>query len=296
MASIPFIPGSAPFSPEQRAWLNGYLAGMFSDANLGKPGEDSTEQAPKEPLLVMYGSQSGSAEGLAKQFAKQADQKGFAPQVMELNDYAKTDLSKQRQLVVITSTWGEGDPPDNAMEFWNYIKEKSAPKLENLNYAVLALGDTNYSEFCGAGKNFDERLSALGAKRLLNRLDCDVDYEESADKWIGDLWGKLKVGQASSLSRDEGGSTNASAAMSITETSEQQETTWCRKNPFSAKLITNRKLNRAGSAKDTRHFEISLEGSGLEYEVGDALGVCGLNCPRLADEIVLALEIGRAHV
>ncbi len=290
MASIPFIPGSAPFSPEQRAWLNGYLAGMFSDANLGAPGESSAAEAqPKEPLLVMYGSQSGSAEGLAKQFAKQADQKGFAPQVMELNDYSKVDLTRESQLVVITSTWGEGDPPDNAMEFWNFIKEESAPKLENLNYAVLALGDTNYTEFCGAGKNFDERLAALGAKRITDRIDCDVDFEDTAEKWICELWGKLKGGQASSLSRDGAAATNGSAQISTADAPVEQETMWSRKNPFSAKLITNRKLNRAGSAKDTRHFEISLEGSDLQYEVGDALGVYGLNCPELADEIIAGL-------
>lgn len=280
MASIPFIPGNAPFSPDQRAWLNGYLVGMFSDANLGAPGEASAEETPREPLLVMYGSQSGSAEGLAKQFAKQADQKGFAPHVMELNDYAKADLSNQSQLVVITSTWGEGDPPDNAMEFWNYIKEESAPKLENLNYAVLALGDTNYSEFCGAGKNFDERLAALGARRIVDRLDCDVDFEDVAEKWIGDLWGKLKVCVSSGA---------AGNGEMVVETTEKKTEGWSRKNPFPAKLITNRKLNRAGSAKDTRHFEISLEGAGLEYEVGDALGVFGLNCLELADEIIKAL-------
>lgn len=281
MSSIPFIPGSAPFSPEQRAWLNGYLAGMFSDANLGAPGEVPADAAPKEPLLVMYGSQSGTAEGLAKKIAKEANQKGFAPQVMELNDYEKADLTKPSQMVVVTSTWGEGDPPDNATEFWNFIREDNAPKLENLNYALLALGDTNYSEFCGAGKNFDERLSALGAKRLLDRVDCDVDYEAVAEKWIGDLWGKLKTG----ISADGA----LTATESLAEPAEQKQEGWSRKNPFPAKLITNRKLNGDGSAKDTRHFEISLEGSGIEYEVGDALGVYGLNCPELAEEILFAL-------
>jgi sulfite reductase (NADPH) flavoprotein alpha-component len=174
---------------------------------------------------------------------------------MELNDYSKVDLTKESQLVVITSTWGEGDPPDNALEFWNFIKEDSAPKLKNLNYAVLALGDTNYSEFCGAGKNFDERLSALGAKRLLDRIDCDVDFEDSVEKWIGDLWGELKGGQVSNLSRNGDGAANGGVPSSTADASVGQDTSWSRKNPFPAKLITNRKLNRAGSAKDTRYFE-----------------------------------------
>ncbi len=295
MSGIPYIPASAPFTPEQRAWLNGFLAGMFSDANLGAPGEAPAPSTPKESLLVMYGSQSGTAEGLAKKLAKQADQKGFAPRVMELNDYEKVDLTKENQLVVITSTWGEGDPPDNAVNFWNFIKDESAPKLENLNYALLALGDTNYSEFCGAGRKFDERLAALGARRLQERIDCDLDYETAADQWINNLWGKLKAGQASSLSRSGDGSAAAGESTSATETSHALETgtmpvlPWSRKNPFPARLITNRKLNRAGSAKDTRHFEISLAGSGLSYEAGDALGVFGMNCPELANEIVQAL-------
>ena len=186
MSGIPYIPSSAPFSPEQRAWLNGYLAGLFADANLGEPGAARQNQSapakPADPLLVLFGSQSGTAEGLAKKFAKEAATKGFAPRVMELNAAAKLDLTQEARAVIITSTWGDGDPPDNATEFWSHISAEAAPKLANLNYSVLALGDKNYSEFCGAGKKFDEQLEKLGARRIHPRVDCDLDYESLADR------------------------------------------------------------------------------------------------------------------
>ncbi len=186
MAGIPFIPSSAPFTPEQRAWLNGYLAGRFSNAETGElaPPSAAAPAPAKEPLLVMYGSQTGSAEGLAKKLAKAAAAQGFVSRLMELNDYAKVDLARESRLVVVTSTWGDGEPPDNAVNFWNFLKDEAAPKLDQLNYAVLALGDKNYSQFCGAGKNFDERLAALGARRIHDRLDCDVDFETPAAGWI----------------------------------------------------------------------------------------------------------------
>lgn len=289
MPGIPYIPTSAPFTTEQRAWLNGYLAGLLSSADIGEAAAPVPAPVAKEPLLIMYGSQSGTAEGLAKKLAKLADQKGFAPSVLELNDYEKVDLSQEHQLAIITSTWGEGDPPDNAVNFWNFISAESAPRLEKLSYAVLALGDTNYSDFCGAGKKFDERLAALGAKRIAERIDCDLDYEAPAGTWIEGLWSKLKVGQASSPSAiGEEATLNGKLVVSSADASEET-TSWTRKNPFPAKLITNRRLSGPGSAKDTRHFEVSLAGSGLSYEVGDALGVVGMNCPELADDLLRAL-------
>ncbi len=292
MAGIPYIPSSAPFTPEQRAWLNGYLAGLFADANLGEPGATSRSQSapakPADPLLVLYGSQSGSAEGLAKKFAKEATTKGFAPRVMELNAAAKLDLTQEARAVIITSTWGDGEPPDNATEFWSHISAEAAPKLANLNYSVLALGDKNYSEFCGAGKKLDERLEALGAKRIHPRVDCDLDYEALAKGWMDGVWPALiatSTGSESAAS-DPGNSPNGPSPAADSSTASP---TYSRTNPFPARLITNRKLTGVDSGKDTRHFEISFQDSGLTYEVGDALGVIPQNCPALVDEIIRAL-------
>src|SRR5205823_3841487 len=145
----------------------------------------------KKSLLVLFGSQTGSAEGLAKRFSKKADAKGYKPRVLPLNDFANSDFARESHCVIITSTWGEGDPPDNAAHAWAWLNSDAAPRLENLHFAVLGLGDNNYSDFCGAAKKFDARLEALGATRLLPRGECDVDYEAAANAWFSALWEPL---------------------------------------------------------------------------------------------------------
>jgi len=197
----------------------------------------------------------------------------------------------------VTSTWGDGDPPDNAVAFWQHLNSEAAPGLGHLSYSVLALGDKTYSDFCGAGKKFDARLEQVGARRIHSRTDCDTDYEAAAREWMEGLWLALdKVGPASRLSsaepkallREDNGFPRKSASIS-NGTGETPVLRYNRSNPFPARLITNRKLNAVGSAKDTRHFEISLQGSGLAYEVGDALGVMPANCPALVADIIPAL-------
>ncbi len=281
MNRVPFIPESAPFTPEQRAWLNGFLAGLHSSAPV-----EAVPAAPKntEPLLVLFGSQTGSAEGLAKKVAKESELRGFAPKILPLNDYEQANLAAAGKAVIISSTWGDGEPPDNAVKFWNWLKADSAPRLENLNFAVLGLGDKNYSDFCGASKKFDSRLEALGAKRLAPRGECDTDYETAAKNWMDGLWEKL------------GGSTNGAskngshpAPPAVSDDEKRPAPAFSKSHPFPARLLKNLALNRDGSAKEVRHYEIALGGSGLAYEVGDALGVMPENCDALVTEVLAAL-------
>jgi len=269
----PLLPETAPFTPEQRAWFNGYLAGLLSADRLIIPGGGPTGAVETKSLLFLYGSQTGTAEALAGRLAKEAKKHGFAARPVSMEDHAKIDLSKETRLAIVTSTYGDGDMPDSAQVWWDLLKSESAPRLEHCEFSVLALGDTNYVKFCQAGKDFDERLEQLGARRVHPRVDCDVDYEAKANEWFAGLMQTMggSEGNQSTVS-------NAEKAPDVTGYSKQ--------NPFPARLKTNQKLNGKSSIKDTRHFEIVLEGSGLTYEAGDALGVVPTNCTEFVQEIL----------
>ncbi|HEU5069892.1 MAG TPA: sulfite reductase subunit alpha [Verrucomicrobiae bacterium] len=293
MTHVPYIPENAPFTPEQRAWLNGFLAGLFSDANPAgapRPSSNGSSAKPAEPLAILFGSQTGTAEGLAKKFAKEAEQRGFAPRVLALNEHEQANLAAGGKAVIISSTWGDGEPPDNAANFWSWLSADATPRLENLHFAVLGLGDRNYSDFCGASKKFDARLEALGAKRLAPRGECDVDYEAAAAAWMDRLWDKLVVGQASSLSGGTPTNGKPHATPSAPETGKLPVPQYGKSNPFPATLLKNVLLSQAGSSKEVRHYEIGLHGSGLTYEAGDALGVVPVNCHELVDDVLKALK------
>ncbi len=279
------VPESAPFSREQRAWLNGFLAGaLFDRLGAGTVTSRDGGVAPvvAMPLLVGFGSQSGSAAALAKRFAKAAETRGFQATVRELNAVTPAELVAARRCVVITSTWGDGEPPDNAVSFWSALSGDSMPRLESLRFAVLGLGDRNYSDFCGAARRIDERLEVLGARRMIARAECDVDYESTAAIWIEGVWEAL---------RDGVGPTQAVMLPppAIEASTEVTPSGWSRQNPYSARLQVARPLNASGSLKDTRHVEILLGDSGLSYEAGDALGVVPSNCPALVEELLATL-------
>lgn len=291
MPNIPHIPETAPFTAEQRAWLNGFLAGLFSNADTGgapMASMSAAPAAPAEPLTILFGSQTGTAEGLAKKLAKDASQRGFAPKVLALNDHEQANLAAGGKAVIISSTWGDGEPPDNAVNFWSWLSADSAPKLESLNYAILGLGDKNYADFCGASRKFDARLEALGAKRVAPRGECDVDYEAPAAAWMEELWGKLGDGRAGSPLPAAGGN-GTNGAPGVTRPTSNKPA-YSKSNPFPAKLLKNVLLNKPGGSKEVRHYEIALNGSGLSYEAGDALGVVPVNCHELVDDVMAALK------
>jgi sulfite reductase (NADPH) flavoprotein alpha-component len=289
VSQIPFIPENAPFTPEQRLWLNGYLAGLFSDAagdlaQRASTGLTAAPAKPAKPLVVLYGSQTGTAEGLAKKTAKAAESKGFAPKVVCMEKYESAELTKAEHVLVITSTYGDGEPPDNAHSFWNWISSEGAPRLANTRFSVLALGDTNYPQFCEFGKKCDERFEQLGAKRVHPRADCDIDYDHAAKVWTDGVLVALAGSET-----DGSDAIVVEAAVQTTSTRVSKKTGFSRENPFPARLLVNRKLTTDKSDKEVRHFEISLSNSGISYEVGDALGVLPQNCPQLVSDLLATL-------
>jgi sulfite reductase (NADPH) flavoprotein alpha-component len=272
--SVPLIPETAPFSPEQRAWLNGFLAGIFSRAPGGAPA--ATASAALTPLTILYGSQTGTAESLAKQISKEAGKRGFAPAILDMGAVSADQLPSHSNLLVITSTYGEGEPPDSAKALHSALRE-GTHTLSGLRYSVCALGDTNYTLFCQAGKDFDAYLEKHGATRVAPRADCDVDYEASFTTWLDTTLSALG---AASSSKTE-------ALPSTAETS--HETAYSKNRPFPAPVLTVRNLNGTGSAKEVNHVEFDLGGSGLVYEAGDALGVIPQNCSDLVSSIIQSL-------
>ncbi|MBI2929788.1 MAG: sulfite reductase subunit alpha [Verrucomicrobia bacterium] len=299
---VPVLPDTAPFTPEQRAYLNGFLAGLFSPP----PGPavsnlppQITESKPLTPLTILFGSQTGNAEGLAKRAAKEASRRGFAATVCELAQYPREKVTSEERLLIITSTYGDGEPPDNAKALWEFLARDDAPRLPQLKFSVLALGDSNYPKFCECGKKFDRRLEELGAQRVAARVDCDVGFEAAFAEWLGDVLAALaQRGEDTAPYPAEAGRAGCpQPAAGVTTArierragdSAPYHNGYSRQNPFPARLVTNRPLNAAGSAKDTRHFELALDESGLSYEAGDALGVMPSNCPALVEELIRAL-------
>jgi sulfite reductase (NADPH) flavoprotein alpha-component len=269
----PFIPLNAPYSDTQRAWLSGFFAGMHSHM-LHSAG--SVNQANARTLHILFGSQTGNSESLANDAAASAKSHGLLPVVKSMDEVDVNQLAKMEYLLIITSTYGEGAMPDNAEMLWEAASSDDAPRMDNLNFSVLALGDTSYDLFCQAGIDWDNRLLELGAKRLYDRVDCDVDFEAQAEKWISEVVPLMAEGAET-------------VAVLDTTTVQSAKSAYNRKNPFPAKMQVNRIVTALDSSKETRHYEISIAGSGLSYEAGDAMCVIPSNCPQLVNDILKAL-------
>lgn len=270
----------ADLDASQCQWLSGYLAGLNAQAAGSPQIGDAPEPAASAALTVLYGSQTGNAEGVAELAAERARAQGFDVTLASMADAGKKTLKAVERLLVVVSTQGDGDPPDPALEFHELMMGRKAPKLAGLRFAVLGLGDASYEHFCQTGKQFDARLAELGGEAIHERTDCDVDYEETAEAWIDEV--------LESLSGDL--ATPPPAQVAETDASQGGQPRYSKKQPFLAEVLTSQPLNGRDSDKQTLHLELSLEDSGLDYLPGDAVGVVPQNDPGHVDELIEMLK------
>ncbi|WP_421557456.1 molybdopterin-dependent oxidoreductase [Pseudomonas canadensis] len=259
---VPTMPANAPLTDAARLWLNGLLGGLFSHTE--------SHAAPSPDVTLLWASQTGNAEALAERFAKRLRDAGIAVELSAMSDFPASKLASTHTLALISSTFGDGDPPDNGEGFWRSLSTAET-RLESLRFAVLALGDPNYDQFCNHGKQLDQRLLELGATRLLERVDCDTEFEALADAWL------VRFQQTLAPTKPIAPATPAGKT-----------------KLYGSRLLLNRHLNPLSTHKETRQFALDLAGSGLTYEAGDALGVRPRNCPELVNEL-LDLTCLNAH-
>jgi sulfite reductase (NADPH) flavoprotein alpha-component len=280
------IPKTAPFaeeeievlnrvvgtaSPIQRAWLAGFLAGVDASGGLLAP-QPMAPARPAEPLTIVYASESGNSEKLAGDVAKAARKNGLKPTIIDMADLELSALTSAKRLIVIAATWGEGEPPARAVRTFNELMGEGAPRLDGVEFGVLALGDTAYAEFCAIGKKIDERLAALGGKRVVDRVDCDLDFAQPAARWIGDAVKVLTPPNAGGrvIEVDFGGKPASAPGTDIIE----------------AEIIEHVDLNSSRSDKETIHLALAFEGGAPAYEPGDSLDLYPENDPEYVDELL----------
>ncbi len=266
-------------SGAQRMWLSGFLAGSAAIAAPAIAASASDQQ--QAAVTVLYGSQSGNCERLATQIGEALSRRGLPYVALDMLDCRKAHLQEAKRLLVVVSTHGEGDPPDRAAALYELLHSRKAPALGHLTYSVLALGDSSYEKFCETGRQFDTRLSALGARSLHARVDCDVDFEQAAQAWIDAVVDRI--------AHEHGDASTASSAGIPQRTLAPVANAYTRKNPFLAPVLANDRLTARHSDRDVRHLELSLEGSGIHYDPGDALGIVVRNAPERVNALLAAL-------
>jgi sulfite reductase (NADPH) flavoprotein alpha-component len=268
MTTLLSIPTDAPFTLDQRAWLGGFLAGMAA----ARRHDDETATLPTLTVDIAYGTQTGNSEELAQRLAGSVRGRGLGATVTALDDLDVAKLPTTSYLLVVTSTYGEGEMPDNAELFWEALAGDGAPRLEDTRYAVLSLGDSGYEGFCQAGRLIDTRLEQLGAVRVVPRVDCDVDFEDPATAWLDDV-----VEHLAAEAPGAAGAALPTAPVPAPTAPRPARQRWTRRDPYRSRLVANRVLSGPHSAKEIRHYEFDLGDSGIDYAAGDALGVVPVN-------------------
>ncbi|WP_421194238.1 assimilatory sulfite reductase (NADPH) flavoprotein subunit [Aeromonas enteropelogenes] len=266
---------------QQLAWVSGYLYGLSQSGQ--QPVATSTAAvAPGGNLTILYGSQTGNAKGVASAIKAQAEARGLPVTLISMADYKPKQLKKETHLLVVVSTYGEGEPPESAVDLYEQLKKGKVGKLEGLKFAVLGLGDSSYEFFCQTGKDFDSLLTKAGADRVHELASLDVDYQDAAKAWGEQALNAI----AATLSAGPAGSSVASAVQQAVGHSQ-----YSKENPFPARLSVNQKITGRDSTKDIRHIEISLEESGIRYQPGDALGIWFDNDADLVGEVLALADL-----
>lgn len=263
---------------EQKIWLNGYLSAPLATIDTNVVEEEKLSVAPTtKTVTLLYGSQTGNSQGLAEKYAVALKANNVEVTVTSLAKFKPNNLKKITNLLLVVSTHGEGEPPDQAIQFYEFLHSKRAPKLEHLHFSVLALGDSSYEFFCKTGQDFDEQFEKLGATRIVPRTDCDIDYDEAAANWF------TAVQQA--LLQHTNTATKTEQKQIV-----EGDATYSRKNPYYAEVLENINLNGRGSNKETRHIELAIEGANFHFEPGDSIGILPENDEALVNALVTALQ------
>ena len=262
---------------QQKAWLTGYLTAVSSVSVPVAVQEQQAAPVQTKDITILFASQTGNSQKIAHKLASAIQDENNTVTVASTADFKVNNLKKLDHLFIVASTHGEGEPPDNAISFYEYLHSKRAPQLNDVKYSVLSLGDTSYEFFCKTGIDFDERLKALGATAIVPRVDCDVDFEEAANGWIEQVKAAIAT-------------TSASTVVKPTSPISNINNEYSRNHPFYAEVLEKINLNGRGSNKETIHLELSLEGSGITYEPGDVLAIVPRNNEQVVDLLVSALN------